>query len=140
MSSFPDPTIIILIVVNAIIFWFLFSRSWLSLAKLYKTNQAPPHNIRHRKHGYVGWIRYKGTLNVGITPEGIYLSAIVIFNIGTPPLLIPWKAIDRIEKVNNLFVQSYRLHIKNNQTTIILNKEELQAAKLFFTGKGVDLL
>lgn len=140
MSSFPDPTIIILIVVNAIIFWFLFSRSWLSLAKLYKTNQAPPRNIRRMKHGYVGWIRYKGTLNVGITPEGIYLSSIVIFNIGTPPLLIPWTAIDKIEKVNNLFVQSYRLHIKNNKTTIILNKAELEAAKLFFTGKGFDLL
>ncbi len=140
MNHPPDPMIIILIVVNAIIFWFLFSRSWLSLAKLYKTNQPPPHNIRRMRHGSVGWIRYKGTLNVGITPEGIYLSVIPVFNIGSSPLLIPWGEIDRIEKVNSLFVQSYRLHLKNNKTTIVLKKEDLEAAKLFFTGRGIDLL
>ena len=92
------------------------------------------------KHGYVGWIRYKGTLNVGITPEGIYLSVIPVFNLGTPPLLIPWQAIDRIEKVSSFFGQNYRLHLKNNKTTIVLNKAELEAAKLFFTGRGIDLL
>lgn len=100
MNLPPDLTIIILITVNAIIFWFLFSSSWLSLAKLYKTNQVPPKNLRRIKQGYVGWIRYKGTLNVGITPQGIYLSLMPVLNIGLPPLLIPWSAIDRIEKVN----------------------------------------
>lgn len=140
MNYLPDPKIIILIVLNVIIFWCLFSRSWLSLAKLYKTNQTPPRNIRRIKNGYVGGIRYTGTLNIGITPEGIYLSVIPPFNIGTPPLLIPWRAIDRIEEVNMLFVKNYRLHLINNKTTLIFNKADLEAAKLYFTGEGSHLL
>ncbi|MCL1474182.1 hypothetical protein [Argonema antarcticum] len=140
MNHPPDPMIIILIVVNAIIFWFLFSRSWLSLAKLYKTNQPPPHNIRRMRQGYVGWIRYRGALNIGITHEGIYLSIMRPFNIGTPPLLIPWRAIDRIEKVTSFFVQSYRLHLKDNKTTLILNKEDLEGSQLYYRGQGIELL
>ncbi|HEY9847930.1 MAG TPA: hypothetical protein V6D28_00610 [Leptolyngbyaceae cyanobacterium] len=137
MNHPPVPVIIILLLVNAIIFWLLFSRSWLSLAKLYKTNQAPPRNIRRMKHGSVGLLRYKGTLNVGITPEGLYLSLIPPLNIGTPPLLIPWQAIDRIENVNSLFGQNYRLRLKNNKITIVLNEKELDGAKLFFTGEWI---
>ncbi len=137
MNHPPILIIIILLIVNAMIFWLLFTRSWLSLAKLYKTNQAPPNNIRRMKHGSVGLLRYKGTLNVGITPEGIYLSVIPPLNIGTPPLLIPWRAIDRIENVNSLFGQNYRLRLKNNKMTIVLNEKELDGAKLFFTGEWI---
>ncbi|MFB2922982.1 MULTISPECIES: hypothetical protein [Aerosakkonema] len=139
MNDSRDLMIIIVIMLNVIIFWFLFSRSWLSLAKLYKTNQVPPPNIRYMRHGSVGGIRYKGTLNVGITLEGIYLSIIPPFNIGSSPLLIPWSAIDKIEKVNSFFIQSYRLYIKNSKTTIILNKEELAPAKGFLAQRGMEL-
>ena len=137
MNYPPVSVIIILLLVNGFIFWFLFSRSWLSLAKLYKTNQAPPRNIRRMKHGSVGLLRYKGTLNVGITPQGLYLSVIPPLNIGIPPLLIPWNAIDRIENVNRLFGHNYRLHLKNNKITIVLNEKELEGAKLFFTGEWI---
>lgn len=140
MNNHPNWIITILIIVNPIILWFLFYRNWQSLAKLYKTNQAPPHNIRRMRHGYVGWIRYKGTLNVGITPEGIYLSVMPIFSMGSSPILIPWRAIDRIEKASSLFVQSYRLHLKNTKTTIVLNKEDLEPATDFLAKIGIELL
>ncbi|MEH2075011.1 MAG: hypothetical protein V7K57_11555 [Nostoc sp.] len=81
---------------------FLFRHDWNRLAKLYRTKEAPPQNFFRMQSGSVGLVHYKGTLNVGITAEGIYLSIFPLFSFGLTPLLIPWSAIRKIERLNLL--------------------------------------
>ncbi|MEH2162753.1 MAG: hypothetical protein V7K38_17435 [Nostoc sp.] len=90
---------------------FLFRHDWNRLAKLYCTKEAPPQNFYRMQSGSVGLVHYKGTLNIGITSEGIYLSIFFLFRFGLTPLLIPWSAIRKIEPANQLFFERFRLYL-----------------------------
>jgi hypothetical protein len=59
----------------------LFRHDWNRLAQLYRTYEPPP-NISWMESGSVGLIYYKGTLNLGITRQGLYLSLFPLFRFG----------------------------------------------------------
>lgn len=42
-------------------------------------------------------------MNVCISPMGLYLSVLPIFRVGHPPLLIPWREIQVIQKRFSIF-------------------------------------
>lgn len=139
MNKYPISIIIIFFIISTIVFLAIFIINWKRLAKLYRTNQPAPHNLLRMRNGYIGLIYYKATLNVGITSEGIYLSIFPLFSFGSPPVLIPWQAIARIESANRLFVQRYRLYLNSPKMRIILDKEDLQPAKDFLATRGIDI-
>ncbi|MEH2281157.1 MAG: hypothetical protein V7K90_07400 [Nostoc sp.] len=117
---------------------FLFRHDWNCLAKLYRTQEAPPLHFSRMRSGSVGLVYYKGTLNVGTNPQGIYLSIFPLFSFGLTPLLIPWSAIRKIEPANQLFIQRFRLYLSSPKVTLILNKDILEPAKEFLATQGFE--
>ncbi|MEH2125422.1 MAG: hypothetical protein V7K44_13885 [Nostoc sp.] len=117
---------------------FLFRHDWNRLAKLYRTEEAPPQNFSRMQNGSVGLVHYKATLNVGITPQGIYLSIFPLFSFGLTPLLIPWSAIRKIELANQLFIERFRLYLSSPKVTLILNKDILESGKEFLASQGFE--
>lgn len=41
----------------------------------------------------MGPVSYRGVLTIHATPIGLFLSVMVLFRLGHPPLLIPWSAV-----------------------------------------------
>ncbi|QLE49665.1 hypothetical protein FD724_17285 [Nostoc sp. C057] len=123
---------------SMIVMIFLFRHDWNRLAKLYCTKEAPPQNFSRMQSGSVGLVHYKGTLNVGITPQGIYLSIFPLFTLGLPPLLIPWSAIRKIEPANQLFIERFRLYLSSPKVKLILSKDILEPGKEFLATQGFE--
>ncbi|WP_375515289.1 hypothetical protein [uncultured Nostoc sp.] len=138
MPHTPDWIHIVSFALGAIVVIFSFRYDWNRLAKLYSTQEAPPLNFYRMQRGCVGWIDYKGTLNVGITPQGIYLSIFPLFSFGCTPLLIPWSAIRKIEPANQLFIKRFRLYLSSPKVTLILDKDTLEPAKEFLAIQGFE--
>jgi hypothetical protein len=122
----------------AIVLIFVLSVDWNKLAKYYSTNEPAPANLSRFQYGSVGIAYYKGSLNVGVTPQGLYLSIFVLFNFGLPALLIPWSAIRKIEPANQLFVQRFRLYLTEPDVKIILRKEALEPARKYLAAQGIE--
>ena len=117
---------------------YMLSVDWNHLAKLYRTEEPPPANLSRFEHGTVGMAYHKGSLNVGVTPQGLYLSIFPLFSIGLPPLLIPWSAIRKIEPANQLFVQRFRVYLTAPDVKIILRKEALEGARKYLAAQGIE--
>ncbi len=117
---------------------YMLRVDWNHLAKLYRTDEPPPANLLRFQYGTVGLTYHKGSLNVGVTPQGIYLSIFPLFNFGLPPLLIPWSAIRKIEPANQLFVQRFRLYLTAPDVKIVLKKEALEPARKYLVAQGIE--
>lgn len=63
---------------------------WSRLAKHYRATITLPGTDRTGVWGMVGWASYRGTLVVRTSAQGLYLSVNPLFQIGHPPLFIPW--------------------------------------------------
>ncbi|MEA5564032.1 hypothetical protein [Anabaena sp. UHCC 0399] len=134
MSKNLDWPYIAFFAVSMVVMIFLFRHNWNRLAKLYRTHEPP--NFSRMERGSVGWVYYKSTLNVGVTSKGIYLSVFPLFSFGSPPLLIPWSAIQKIESANGLFVDRFRLYLCEPKVKIIIRKEILEPAKEYLAAQG----
>lgn len=117
---------------------FVLSADWNKLAKLYSTDEPAPANLSRFEYGTVGMAYYKGSLNVGVTPQGLYLSIFPLFNFGLPALLIPWSAIRKIEPANQLFVDRFRLYLTAPDVKIILRKAALEGARKYLAAQGIE--
>lgn len=72
--------------------------SWLSgygkLAERFPgARQAPDRCWTHRSASF-GLARYKNTLTVGVSPEGLYLWVMFLFRYRHPPILVPWDQVE----------------------------------------------
>jgi len=133
-----NPIFIALFILFMVILSFMFCVDWNDLAKRYRTEEPPPANLSRFEHGSVGLVYYKATLNVGVTPQGLYLSIFPLFRLGVPALLIPWSAIRKIEPANQLFVQRFRLYLTTPDVKIVLRKEVLEPARKYLAAQGME--
>ncbi|WP_232317096.1 hypothetical protein [Anabaena sp. CA = ATCC 33047] len=117
---------------------FLFRHNWNRFAKLYRTHEPPPPHFSRMERGSVGWVYYKSTLNVGVSAKGIYLSVFPLFSFGSPPLLIPWSAIRKIEPANSLFIERFQLYLTEPNVKLIIRKEVLEPAKEYLATQGFE--
>lgn len=90
-----------LILVGFVLIWsgVVYLLAWLSgwrrLAHRYRTDRKPSGQPMSPWVAMLGPVSYRGALTIQTASEGLYLSMIVFFRIGHPPLLIPWSAIKR---------------------------------------------
>ena len=71
-----------------------FVAGWPSLARRFPaTHQPPGEELTSQVYG-VGGVRENGVTVLVVSPEGLFLRAIVFFRVGRRPLLIPWGAIE----------------------------------------------
>jgi hypothetical protein len=68
---------------------------WQRLAHYYRCERSPNGQAIGGFWAMLGPVSYRGTLTLQAAPEGLYLSIMVLFRPGHPPLLIPWSAIKR---------------------------------------------
>ena len=66
---------------------------WRRLAKRFPASSQPTGRRFFMLGGRFGLVTYGGCLTVYSSPEGLYLSVLLPFRIGHPPLFIPWSAI-----------------------------------------------
>ena len=138
MTSFPDWLPMALGIFVTVLTISVFYLNWSRLAKYYRTYETPPQHFWRMQHGSVGWIYYKGTLNVGVSRQGIYLSIFPLFSFGLPPLLIPWSAIRKIEPANDWFVERFRLYLNVPKVKLVIKKEILEPMQEYLAIEGFE--
>lgn len=100
-SPFFVVQLILLILIGFVLIWsgVVYLLAWLSgwrrLARQYRHAGAPKGQPLGAFWAMLGPVNHRGTLTIQAAPEGLYLSVMVFFRIGHPPLLIPWHAIKR---------------------------------------------
>lgn len=99
---------------------------WQNLASKY---EAPKDTVVDQKftdeYGKFGVSRYKFTLTVGFSKEGIFFANNLFFRISHPPMLIPWNAV-RIISDNGMF-----LHLQVDDTNIWISKKFLSTIQQY---------
>jgi len=82
---------------------------WRRLARTYP---APPGKPEGRKFsgqsGGFGWCNYNRCLTIHTSPEGLRLSIMFLFRLGSPPILIPWGEIRNCEVKRFLWIKSVK--------------------------------
>lgn len=142
----PSPLIIVFITtlfpVVFVLFWIgvIYLISWLSgwqrLAKKYATWMEPPTLRRSMASARIGLSNYNGVLQLGLNPQGIYLSVFILFRVGHKPLFIPWSEIDEVTEVHFLFRKLYKIKIRKPElTTILLPKHYFEGWEQYLLKK-----
>jgi hypothetical protein len=106
------------------------------MLKKYRTTQAPPVQMSYMSGGQIGISGFRGTLNIGVSFQGLYLSTIFPFSLTLPPLMIPWSEVIKVKKQKYWFTHTYNLHINTRPVTILrLPPETLTAVKTILQEK-----
>ena len=118
-------------------FWYAIIQllSWLSgwrtLATAYATATAPVAGTLSRmQSGRIGAVSYRNSLNIGITPQGLYLSVLLPFRPGHAPLLIPWQAFHHREDRSLLWYKGVRFEVGPANVRVELPARVLEGAPL----------
>src|SRR5262245_26166109 len=85
---------------------------WQKLAGSYSANQKITGVRFWMNSAGMRWgVSYRGCVNLGAAPEGLFLSVFPLFRAGHPPLLIPWADIS-ISRVKWIFMETARLEFR----------------------------
>ncbi|MES2460155.1 MAG: hypothetical protein V4671_06205 [Armatimonadota bacterium] len=93
-----------------LISWFLAqSGGWAALARQFPASNhvTVPPPVSPLQAGEMNGCRYKGCLNIGVTPQGMFLSILFLFRFGHPPLLIPWSCLSPFHAEKALWMTVY---------------------------------
>ncbi len=85
---------------------------WQRLASDYRTEQTSPTPLVKGLSGYLGLSNYNGSINLGVSSEGMYLSVVFLFRAGHPPLFIPWEAVEKVKSNRGIFGDFYDFRVK----------------------------
>ena len=94
-------SLLLLVIISFVLIWsfvvWLISRlsGWHRLARHYRTSAPPTGQPVRQMLAMLGSARHRGTLTLQAAPAGLYLTVMVLFRLGHPPLLIPWSAVKR---------------------------------------------
>jgi len=84
---------------------------WQRMASTYAARREPHGTSFWWQTGSVGLVSYKGTLNIHVAQEGLFLSVPLLFRIGHRPLLVPWQAINQVEHRQFLWARSTKFQV-----------------------------
>ncbi len=73
-----------------LILQIFFIGGWARMAKVYRAQEEPWGRPFLWRSGKVGWASYSNCLNFHVTQEGLFVGVILIFQLGSPTLFIPW--------------------------------------------------
>lgn len=97
---------------------------------------APPGPIVPRSElvsGRVGLVNYNNVLRVGGDRFGLYLSVLIFFRAGHPPVFIPWNEVHEAERKDFLWRKRVRFSVGHPRITRIALPASL------FTGTPLDI-
>lgn len=130
----------------AVIYFLGNVSGWQKLAEDYAESDADPSQEFSTVSGYVGSVRYQGSLRVSAHPRGLALRVFLPFRFGSPNLNIPWAAVESISvtksavppgnrnlleklatKITDSRYAHFRLARHPHQTVIIPWSEQIRA-------------
>ena len=104
---------------SGVVYLLAWLSGWVRLAQLYRTSNAPNGSPLDTFWAMLGPVNHKGTLHIQPAPEGLYLSTMIFFRMGHPPLLIPWHAIKRQDGAQLSLVKWVALELGNPKITTL---------------------
>jgi hypothetical protein len=63
---------------------------WRRLSEFFPATNPPEGQRFRMQSGSVGWVNYSSCLTIYSNADGLYLSVMLPFRMGHPPLFIPW--------------------------------------------------
>ena len=84
---------------------------WARLGQHYGTHQTPRGESFRYQSGMIGWISYRGILQVHDANDGVFLSMPWPFRVGHPPLFIPWTAMHDASELQLLWMRFVRFAV-----------------------------
>jgi hypothetical protein len=81
---------------------------WSRLAQDYRSYDDFGGALWRFQYGWFGGVRYKGVLTFGTDAKGLYLSVLVLFRPGHPPLLVPWRDLSIASSDSDWIVLRFR--------------------------------
>jgi hypothetical protein len=119
------------IVIWSLVCWLIaLVGGWERLAQRYRTNNPPPPGSKKFDHTYgtFGLASYRGTLNVAVAPDALYLSVMRIFQVGHPPLRIPWSDVRVVGDTFFLWIKGVELALGEPKMTTLRLPHDLRNA------------
>lgn len=122
--------------------WFLVSGllahlgGWAGLARDFAA-EAPDSGERYRfQSGSVGHrffpVHYRGCLFLTLAQEGLHLSVLFLFRFQTPPLLIPWRAIESMTEERPFFTRYTVITLRGRWQRITLRGDVGERVKALY--------
>lgn len=109
-NQIPIPLIVTLIIALPVAFGLIWAfvsllisllSGWGRLARHYRTDVVPKGKSLGNYWLLMGPANYRGVTTLQPSSEGLYLSILLLFRLGHPPLLIPWNHIRVHSSVRN---------------------------------------
>lgn len=94
---------------SAIVMLISLVSGWRKLAELYDCPSAPTGETFGWQSVMLGWARYKSTAWITVSDPGVHMALMRAFQVGHPPLLIPWGDIASVETSSFLGMRSARV-------------------------------
>lgn len=98
---------------------------WTRLARTFRATQRPEGRRFWFVSGSVGRgllpVSYRSCLSVSVGDTGFGLSVLFPFRLFSPPLFIPWTAVERVDAKRLLFVQRTVVRLKDGAPTIAVH-------------------
>ncbi len=96
-----------------ICFFIARSGGWHALATRFPVGPYTPHGVQwfNWQTMYMEGADYRGSVNIGVGPNGLYLSAMALFSVGHARICIPWSAIQVVQVNNRRWVTYYVLAV-----------------------------
>lgn len=104
---------------SGVVYLLAWFSGWRRLARHYRCAKAPEGSVFGTLWAMLGPVNHRGTLKIQPAPEGLYLSTMVFFRIGHPPLLIPWHAIKRQDGTQISLVKMVALELGDPKITTL---------------------
>lgn len=104
---------------SGVVYLLAWVSGWRRLARHYRCAKAPTGSVFGALWAMLGPVSYRGTLQIQPAPEGLYLSTMVFFRLGHPPLLIPWHAIKRQDGAQISLIKMVALDLGDPQITTL---------------------
>jgi hypothetical protein len=84
---------------------------WRRLSKSFPATGSPHGTQFYMQTGMVGVVSYRSTLVIHTTPDGFYLSVVLPFRLGHPPMFIPWSAVRNAKAWSFLWVDGVAFEV-----------------------------
>jgi len=105
--------------------WLIYE-PWLRLLDFFETESKHPETFFEEQTCILGQTRMKGSVNVGILEQKLYLSHTSPLNYFIHPLLIDLEAISKIEPCFEVLLnESYKFFIGNPHITTLVLAQDL---------------
>lgn len=97
MSDFSSLVLLFFAIFAANLFLFIKLSGWDVLASKYGYSRPFSGNVAWLSTAYIGTVRFRGCIGIGVSAAGLYLNPFVIFRLHYPPILVPWSEVSRFE-------------------------------------------